>query len=136
MPRLDDCHNQVVRALQKDDWQVKKSRRISSPERDIFIDIRAEKQVNGTSQQTLLAEVKCFPETGVFSSEFYAAIGQYLFYQVILDGIEDKTQLYLVIPDHIYQREFDGAVQRLITKYQVRLIIVNLEAEAIVKWIE
>jgi hypothetical protein len=136
MPRFDECHEQVVRALKKEDWQVNKSRRISSPERDIFIDIRAEKQRNGTRLQILLAEVKCFPETAVFSSEFYAAIGQYLFYQVVLEGIHDKTPLYLVMPYHIYQTEFDATIQRVITKYQVKMIIVNLETEEIVKWIE
>lgn len=136
MPRFDECHHQVVHALQKEDWRILKSRRLSSPERDIFIDIRAEKQINGSSRQILLAEVKCFPETVIFSSEFYAALGQYLFYRVVLERVGDETPLYLIIPDHIYKTEFDATIQAAITKYAVRIIVVNLEKEEITQWIE
>ena len=41
MPRLDDCHEQVVHALEKDGWNVDdKPRRLIHQERLVFIDIQ------------------------------------------------------------------------------------------------
>jgi hypothetical protein len=49
MPRLDDCHPQMVHALRKDLWDVDQNpKRLRSGRRVIFIDIRAVQRSNGT----------------------------------------------------------------------------------------
>ena len=79
MPRLDDCHEQVVHALEKDGWNVDdKPRRLIHQERLVFIDIQAARGTNGSRQQILLAEVKCFPDRERTTQELYIAFGQYI----------------------------------------------------------
>lgn len=78
MPRLDDCHPKVVRALEKAGWTVnRKPEHLVHEERVVFIDVRATRQENGIRQQILLAEVKCFPDKDSTTREIYEAIGQY-----------------------------------------------------------
>jgi len=54
MPRLDDCHEQVVHALEKEGWRIKPSQEQRyTPNRTIFIDIVATRGINGSTQQIL-----------------------------------------------------------------------------------
>jgi len=95
MPKLDQCHHQVVRALQKTGWTVApRATKLYSENRQIFIDIRAWRQVNGTSQQILLAEVECFPDRRSLTTDLYIAFGQYIVYRALLAELEDPHPLY------------------------------------------
>lgn len=63
MPRLDDCHPQIVRALEKDGWKVEPhAYKIETSERTIFIDVEASRQNNGSRQHVIVVEIKCFPD--------------------------------------------------------------------------
>ena len=137
MPKLDQCHPQVVHALQKEGWRVdEKPRRLSHGERLVFIDIRATRGVNGSRQQILLAEVKCFPDRDRTTLELYIAFGQYIIYRALLAQEEIRLPLYLAIPQEVYEDVFDATVQRAISDNQVKLVIVNLETETIIQWRE
>ncbi len=100
MPKFDACHQQVVRALQKDGWRIQGEHVvIATKSRQAFVDLRAVRDVNGARQQLLLVEVKCFPNRSSTTEEFYVAIGQYIIYRAILVESETSVPLYLAIPD-------------------------------------
>jgi hypothetical protein len=102
MPALDRCHPVVERALQKEGWRVASPGRFSTEERDIYIDILASRQQNGTVQQLLLVEVKCFLEGLNVTQELYTAFGQYIVYRSMLKLLQNTTPLYLAIPHTIF----------------------------------
>ncbi len=137
MPRLDDCHEQVVHALESDGWRVDdRPRRLIHEERLVFIDIQAAKGINGSRQQILLAEVKCFPDRERTTQELYIAFGQYIVYRALLAQEEIDLPLYLAVPQDAYEPIFDSTVMRAISDNKVKLVIVNLETETISQWRE
>lgn len=137
MPAYDVCHEQIVRALQKEGWRVDdRPQRLNYDERSIFIDVRATRSMNGSSQQILLIEIKCFIDRDSTTRELYTAIGQYIIYRALLNERNLNIPLYLAIPDDVYHDIFDSTVQRAIKDSQIKLVIVNLESEVITLWRE
>ena len=99
MPALDQCHPQVVRALEKADWYVERRQvLIQIKKRRGYIDLRASRGANGTQQHILLVEVKCFANPGEQTSDLYMGIGQYLVYRSMLLELRNPTALYLCVP--------------------------------------
>ena len=137
MPAFDQCHEQVVRALQKEGWRVTGQQiRLTTGKRNAFIDMRVAHGFNGNGRTILLVEVKCFPPDSDRNSELYSAIGQYLIYRAMLVENDEAMPLYLSIPAHEYGKLTDRAFSRVITESKIKLIIVDLEAERIIEWIE
>lgn len=137
MPRLDHCHAQVVHALEKDGWTVASiPLKIETPDRAIFIDVQASRGINGNRQGIMLAEIKCFPDRDSMTTELYVAVGQYIIYRAILKATGDDRPLYLAVPDVIYDNVFEPAVRQELSSIKIKLLIVNLEMETIVQWIE
>lgn len=137
MPAFDSCHPQIIRALEKAGWRVvAQQERFWVNKRIMFIDIKAARGINGRSQQILLSEVKCFPDSENTTREVYVAIGQYIVYQAALDQLRDTTPLYLTIPEHIYNRVFDEVIRRAVNDHRIKLIVVNLADEVITQWNE
>ena len=137
MPALDQCHEQVVRALQKDGWQVNDTPlRLSTAQRTVYIDIEASRNLNGNFQQIVLAEIKCFRDRDSTTRELYTAIGQYIIYRAMLAEVSMSVSLYLAIPDAIHETVFDSTVRRAIGDNEIKLVIVNLETETVTQWIE
>jgi hypothetical protein len=136
MPRLDDCHSQIVRALEKDGWTVEPNPiQVNTEEHYYYIDIEASRRVNGNHQTILLAEVKCFPDPRT-TLQIYIALGQYIAYRAILKEIGRSTSLYLAIPDEVYETFFEVAIKSAIRDNHIKLLIVNLAMEEIVQWME
>jgi hypothetical protein len=137
MPALDECHNEVVHALQKAGWQVNS---VPQAIRDIdkrlvvFIDINAEINSNGSQGREIYVEVKCFPGNNK-KQELHIALGQYIFYRAILRRKQFQTALYLAIPHTIYQNVFKDAVKQTCQDNDIKLLIVDMEREEIVSWI-
>ncbi len=137
MPQFDSCHHQVVRALYNAGWRTEGQQvRISFGRRRVFVDVRAVREINGSRQQIMLVEVKCFPDRETIVPELYMAIGQYIVYRAILAELEQEIPLYLCIPEGIFNATFDAPIQRAIRESQIKIVVVNLEAERIVQWIE
>lgn len=105
--------------------------RLRVPGRSIQIDAIAARNANGHGDQILLAEIKCFPTTSPLTSELYQAIGQYIIYRAVLKAANNPRPLYLAIPEHIYQSAFDSTVRQAVSDNQIKLLIVNLDAEEI-----
>ena len=137
MPKLDQSHDQVVRAFQKGGWHVDGTpARISTPYRTIIVDLQVSRGLNGNREQIFLIEVKCFGEPKSAAHDLYAAIGQYLIYRAMLVEKRRQIPIFLSIPKTIFEDIFDAAVMRVITESQIKLVIVELETETIERWIE
>ncbi|MHB8752540.1 MAG: element excision factor XisH family protein [Aggregatilineales bacterium] len=74
MAALDQCHHIVVRALEKDGWQVRPhGKRLETKDRRaVTLDIRARK-----GRRQIYVEIKCFPDPRDPERQYHA-IGQYL----------------------------------------------------------
>ncbi len=137
MSRLDYCHPQIVHALEKEGWTVAPvPLEIDLPGREVHIDIEAWRISNGSRQQIMLAEVKCFPNRKSTTTELYISVGQYIIYRAVLASIEMNIPLYLAIPSDVYDSVFDSTARRAVSDNKIKLLIVNLETEAIIQWIE
>lgn len=67
--------------------------------------------------------------------EFETALGQYLIYQTFLSITHPEYQVYLAIAREIYESFFSQlAIQIILQKYQVLLLIVDIEQEVIIQW--
>lgn len=137
MPKLNQCHEQIAHALRKDGWKVNsKPFRLRREKRLVFVDILATRQINGTRQEILLSEVKCFPNRDSTTVDLYIALGQYLVYRAMLDELNNKTPLYLAVPEEAYNQIFDAVALRAVHDNRVKMIIVDLETESILRWSE
>jgi hypothetical protein len=104
--------------------------------RAAYIDLEASRSINGTRQQVVLVEVKCFPENQKPTTLLYTAIGQYLVYRAMLIEDDVTTPLYLSVPTGMFERLFDDAVMRVVRNNKIRLVIIDLETETVEQWIE
>ena len=140
MPALDSCHEQVVRALRKDGWLVAdKPKYIDDSETEtfVYIDIEASHKPNGatTEARQIYVEVKCFPRKNV-SQELYITLGQYLMYRALLEKQIIRIPLYLAMPKTIYEDAFNDIFRRALHTNRIMVIVVDLETETIVRWLE
>ncbi len=136
MTAIDVCEPQIIRALEKDGWQiVEKPYQIKVDRRTVFADFSV-RHVNEDGERTvIIMEVKCFTNPKADLTEFYTAIGQYQFYQAALISIEDDFPLYLAIPHEAYQRFLQNPV--LLATFelaQVKFVIVDIVQEAVIQW--
>lgn len=136
MPAIDSCHLQVVHALQKDGWNVNpKSPYILAPDMAIYVDIEARKSANGSGElERIYVEVKCLPGHNI-TQELYIVFGQYLVYRALLATQNISVPLFLAIPQNIYDQKFGATLRQAISDNRVKIVIVDLETEAIAEWI-
>lgn len=135
MPSFDRCHEQVMRALQKDGWRITEQQvPMKLGRRRVFIDLCVTYGANGSRQQIALVEVKCFPDPQNTTQEIYTAVGQYILYRAMLRELELDMPLYLSIPEAIFNAVFDTIVQRAIAESQIKLVIINLDEERVIRW--
>jgi hypothetical protein len=138
MPRLDECHDQVVHALEKAGWSVDPNpfTVIVSKGHVLHIDIEAQRRTPSGRQTIIIVEVKCFPASKAETDELYTAIGQYVVYRSLLRrrGLADR--LYLAIPTSAFQGIFQRMGMEAIQENRVKMIVVDVEREEIEQWLE
>lgn len=137
MPALDSCHQQMVNALIKAGWNVNTAPVYLRAEKLVAIpDIQATLN-NGSVQQIIVVEVKCFLDERLDQDELYRAIGQYLVYRQVLRTRQLDIPLYLAIAIQVYQRLFvKQVVNAIIHESRLKLIVVDLEREEVIQWLE
>jgi hypothetical protein len=135
---LDSCHEQVVNALEKAGWDVyPKIYYIETQDIIVNPDIQARRGVNGSSRQIIVVEVKCFVDENSDQDELYRAIGQYLIYRNVLQVKSISATLYLAIPNHVYLRLFLGeVVTATVDEAKIKLLVVDIDREEIVQWLD
>lgn len=134
----DKIHYSVKQALINDGWKITHDPyklRVLDVEQEI--DLGAEEILAAEKMGRKIAiEIKSFIR-GSFINEFHGVLGQYLNYEISLEEQENDRILYVAISFAIFESFFQKrAVQRAIKKYNIRLIIVNLENQTILQWIE
>lgn len=137
MPALDRCHYQIVRALDQDGWHVEHAPyRVVVAARTAYIDLEVAKTSRSVDPARLLLELKCFAEPDAMTREIYEAIGQYLIYRAMLDVTRDPRPLFLTLPDEVFNKRFDPVVIKVLEEQDIRLLLVDLNEERIIRWIE
>jgi len=137
MPKLDFIHFSVKNALIKDGWEVTDDPYIIEYVKTrLYADLGAERPIAAErGGQKIVIEVKSFLGTSKFQ-DLKEALGQYDIYRYLLEETAPERKLYVAISNEAYQNFFSQAViQLILDKHQLPLIIVDIEVEEIVKWI-
>lgn len=137
MARLDKIHEAVRNAIIKDGWTITdEPLSFLFETQRVLIDIAAEKIFTAEKEGRKIAiEVKSFLSVAKMN-EFYGAIGQYDVYSLYLEEIEPERKLFLAVSEGIFQDFFERkAVQIVTQKKNIAILVVNLELEEIVQWI-
>jgi hypothetical protein len=100
------------------------------------IDFSAEKIIGAEKgNQKIAIELKSFLRPS-FAYEFHQTLGQYINYYHALSEIEKDRILFLAVPSHIWETQFQRkGIQFSLEREQVKLIIYNIEAKTIDQWI-
>ena len=133
----DRFHNVVRTALEKEGWQITDDPyEINVDGVDFEIDLAAESMLAAVRADRKIAiEIKSFISTSNVS-DFHTALGQFLNYRDALNLTEADRKLYLAVRQPIYDSFFQRRfIQAAIQRYQLRLVIYDVELEAIVQWL-
>ena len=68
--------------------------------------------------------------------DFELALGQYILYRNLINLTEPEYQIYLAIKDSIYENFFKReSIQDITQMNQLLLIVVDMEKEEILQWL-
>ncbi|BAY11505.1 XisH family protein [Calothrix sp. NIES-2098] len=137
MPAKDLYHDAVKNALIKNGWIITADPYpIKYAEVKLFADLAGEKTIAATRQgQKIVIEIKSFLSRSPMR-DFETALGQYLIYKALLTIDHPEQKLYLAIGQKIYEDFFQQvAIKFIVDKYQVLLLIIDLQQEEIIQWI-
>ncbi len=134
----DLIHNAVKNALQKDGWLITDDPLylVFEDDDNISIDLGAENQILAEKDTERIAvEIKTFNQPSLMY-EFHKAIGQYFNYQTaLMEALETDRQLYVAVPDTIYNRLMaHRIIRRSIERMNMLFILVDIKKEIIVSW--
>jgi hypothetical protein len=137
MPTFDTIHGPVRNALIKDGWTITADPfTIQFEELILFADLAAERAIaleRGTEK--IAVEIKTFGQPS-FTHELHTAIGQFVNYSTVLRHNEPDRKLYLAVRDETFHEYFiQKGVQTIVSENHINLIVVNVLAEEIVRWI-
>ena len=143
MPRRDDIHEPVKRALIADGWTI------TDDPYQVFFGIRRAQADIGAWQATgvgppigaaqgerrIAVEVKQFRLRRIMT-DLAHAVGQYLIYRSWMSRLEPDRDLYLAISNLAWREAFhDISGQVLLQDYGIRLVVIDLRRERITQWI-
>lgn len=137
MSAKDIFHEVVKRALQKEGWQITHDPlSISVGGVNMSIDLAAERLIAAEREGEKIAiEVKSFLERSSAISEFHTALGQFINYRGALRRREPERTIYLAVPLTTYKTFFQlDFPQEMVEENRIKMIIYDVEQEAIVEW--
>jgi len=138
MPAKDIYHNEVKNALLKDGWTITADPYfIKYEDAELYADLAAEKPIAAQRQgQKIVVEIKSFVGRSLMY-DFHGALGQYMVYRNLIQLTEPEYKLYLAIDELVYQNFFQRKSIQLITnENKLLLIVVEMEKEEILQWID
>ncbi|PAX46699.1 XisH family protein [Brunnivagina elsteri] len=133
----DRFHNIVRNALEKEGWKITDDPyEINVDDVDFEIDLAAEELLVAEREGRKIAvEIKSFISPSNVS-EFHTALGQFLNYRDALETIEPERLLYLAVRLPVYETFFQRKfIISAVEKYQLRLMIYDVEEEVISQWL-
>ena len=137
MPAKDIYHNEVKNALLKDGWTITADPYfIKYEDAELYADLAAEKPIAAQRQgQKIVVEIKSFVGRSLMY-DFHGALGQYMVYRNLIQFTDPEYKLYLAIDDIVYKNFFQRKSIQLITnENKLLLMIVEMEKEEILQWI-
>ncbi len=138
MPVKDKYHDIVVKALEKDGWEVTHDHYfLPVGSRKSYVDVAAEKPISAVKgTEKILVEIKSFIGRSEMT-ELQKALGQFNLYVVALEDLEPERTLFLAVPDPTYRDLFaEPIIQKVIKRSEVKLLTFDIETETIVQWIK
>ncbi len=130
----DKYHNVVRLALEKAGWTITDDPFVLKVgETDLQIDLGAEKVIAAElGQQKIAVEIKVFGQPSLVQA-FHTAVGQYLNYRVNLEEYHPERELYLAVPQNVFETFFKTELaQRSVKRLQIKLLVFEPETEVIV----
>lgn len=68
--------------------------------------------------------------------DFELALGQYILYRNLINLTEPEYKIYLAIKESTYQNFFTrDSIKEIVQLNQILMIVVNVEKEEILQWI-
>ncbi|NJL11269.1 MAG: fatty-acid oxidation protein subunit alpha [Calothrix sp. SM1_7_51] len=133
-----DLFHYVVRnALEKEGWKITSDPyEIKVDDVGFEIDLAAEQLLAAEREGQIIAvEIKSFISTSNVS-DFHTALGQFLNYRDALQKTDPVRQLYLAVRKPVYETFFQRRfIASAVERYQLRLIIYDVEREVIHQWL-
>ena len=138
MPAKDLLHDCVKNALIKDGWKITDDPfRLKYKGRKLYVDLGAERILAAEKGEKKIAvEIKSFVGASEMN-DLENALGQFIFYRAILAENEPDRELFLAVPDEVFQTLFQKEFYDLLTKNNLAKVFgVNEEKEEIIGWID
>jgi hypothetical protein len=136
LPAPDTIHEAVRNALIKDGWTITAEPYvIGFQELRLFADLGAEQPIRAQrADRGIVVEAKSFRSMSPVH-DFKFALGQYMLYLAFLEAIAPECKLYLAISEETYSSVFKlKAIQFVVQRYQLALLVVNVETEEVIQW--
>ncbi len=134
----DIIHDAVKNALIKDGWMITADPyRIEYEKLNLFADLSAERPFSAErAGRKIIVEIKSFVGRS-FIDDLQKAIGQYNVYRSLVEIVAPDYELYLALSEFVHHK-FLGqkAIQVIIKRTQIALLVVNVEQEEVVQWID
>ncbi|WP_449419386.1 XisH family protein [Phormidium nigroviride] len=137
MPAKDVYHDAVKNALVKDGWTIiADPYKIKYKDAELFADLAVEKPIVAEKNgRKIVVEIKSFLSPSPMR-DFELALGQYILYRNLINLTEPEYQIYLAIKESIYENFFKReSIQDITNINQLLLIVVDMEQEEILQWI-
>lgn len=137
MPAQDSIHDAFVTALEADGWTVTQDP--LTIEHDgiyLFIDLGADRTITAERGVDRIAvEIKSFPGRSK-AADLQQAVDQFVVYRSVLQPVEPDRRLYLGVSQDVYTQVFLSPTGELVRKdVGVRLVVVDVANEEVVKWL-
>lgn len=134
---LDKIHNAVKNALIKDGWKIMADPfEIKFKDMRVYADFAADRPfVAERNDEKIVVEIKSFIGRSIVS-EFQKALGQYDLYLSFLEETHPEHKLYLAISNKAKEKFFNKlAIRHVIKRFTIPIIVVEIETEEILEWI-
>ena len=137
MPAKDLLHDCVKNAPIKDGWKITDDPlRLKYKGRKLYVDLGAERILAAEKgEEKIAVEIKSFVGASEMN-DLENALGQFIFYRAILAENEPDRELFLAVPDEVFQTLFQKEFYDLLTKKDLAKVFgVNEEKEEIIGWL-
>lgn len=137
MPAKDIYHDAIKNSLIKDGWTITADPyKIKYKDAELFADLSAEKPIAAEQNgRKIVVEIKSFLSPSPMK-DFELALGQYILYRNLINLTEPEYKIYLAIKESTYQNFFTrDSIKEIVQLNQILMIVVNVEKEEILQWI-
>ena len=132
----DAIHEAVRNALIRDGWTITADPyTIKYGDLSVYADLAAERPLAAEREgRKIVIEVKSFlGPSAVYDLE--VAVGQYQVYRTLLEQTAPDRELWLAVPEAAYSTFFTRpAIELIVRRSQIALMVVNTDRQEIVKW--